>query len=247
MDLTKRVLDAQKKGSNDLKNDIIYELKEEAFKVAQVHCKKYGREATDEEKLEALHALNEAIDNYKQGKNTNFLTFAGRVIMRRLVDFFRKEIQVKKCISYDNTNIAMISDMKEIADFEHKQRAEDVSYQRREELLKFREIMGNLGYTWLDIIQNRPKHRDSIVRLQRLALYIVSKKLGKRYLLENPCSRELKKMLGEGIDRRALTKYRPYLCALIVTYINDFPIMQNYLDSFRKEVKNYERSQRNSS
>jgi RNA polymerase sigma factor len=239
-DVDARVLDIQRTGSSELRNSLLSDLKDEAFKIASINCKKLGRELTGEEFSIALHALNEAIDRFDPRKNTSFKTFSSKVIVSRLIDFFRKENSrsEKEFIPFDNKNIAIISDRRAITEFKDKQHFEDIAQQRKEEILKFERIIGNLGYTWDDIIQNRPRHRDSIEKLHSIALHIVGQRLGERFLKENPCSRELKKLIG--IGGRMLTKYRPYLCALIIAYAFDFPVMKNYLHSFRKDVQKNE-------
>jgi RNA polymerase sigma factor len=233
-DVDARVLDIQRTGSSELRNSLLSDLKNEAFKVASINCRKLGRKLTDEEFSIALHALNEAIDCFDQKKNTSFKTFSSKVIVSRLIDFFRKEKTEREYIAL-HKNIVLISDQKSISEFKNKQREKDLAKQRREELLKFKEILENLGYTWTDIIQNRPKHRDSLEKLQRIAIHIVNLRLGERYIKENPLSRELRKLIG--VDRRTLTKYRPYLCSFIIAFTYDFPIIKNYLDFFRKEVQ----------
>jgi RNA polymerase sigma factor len=228
-DVRERILDIQRTGSNELRNRLLSELKNEAYEITRMHCNKLGREPTSEEFSIALYALNEAIDRFDQNKNPSFGAFVSKMIFHRLINFFRKEKQ-REFVEYDSPNIALLSDRTNV----DKEYYEDL----REELIRFNQIIGNLGYKWSDIMQNRPTHKDSLEKLQRIAIYIVNLGLGERFIKENPLSRQLKKLIGSGVDRRTLKKYRPYLCALIVVYLYDFPIIRNHLDSFRKEVHN---------
>lgn len=232
-----QILDVQKNHSNRKKDHLLYELKGKAFEITKRHCLKYGRNPTNEEYAVALDGLNEAIDHFNIEKSSSFEAFARKVITFRLIDFFRAEKENKNSISFDNEKITFLSDYKLAADYQNQQFLNDLTEKRREEILRFIKIIASLGYTWVDIMENRPRHRDSIESLRKLALYIVKRDLGERYLQENPCSRTLKRMIGKEVQRRTLTRYRPYLCALIIVSIYDFPLLRDYLDFFRKEVK----------
>lgn len=223
-----RVLDIQRTGSIELRNRLLNDLKDDAFKIVRNHCRKFGREPMDEELIESLYALNEAIDKFDQKKESSFQAFFQKVIKARLVDFFRKERhEEEEFIEFDSENIALLSDRRS---YEEKDYTENL----RGELIRFNRIIGNLGYNWSIIMNNRPKRKDSLNNLQNIAWHIVNVGLGKRYIVENPMSKELRKLIGA--DRRILKKYRPYLCALVIVfYFDDFPIIRSHLNSFRKE------------
>lgn len=233
--IEQRVLDVQRTGSKELRNSLLHDLKDEAFEIARNHCRKYGREPSDEELSEALIAMNKAIDAFNPEKSSKFKIFAKKVITFKLIDFFKEEKEEKEFVSIENDKIRLISDRRIASEFKNKEVHKDLVEQRREELKRFMEIIGKLGYTWVDIMENRPKHKDSLVLLQNIAIHIVNLGLGQRFLEENPCSIKLRKMIGKDIKRRFLTKYRPYLCAVIVALIYDFPLLKSYLDFFKKE------------
>ncbi|MBA4603807.1 sigma factor [Thermoactinomyces mirandus] len=239
-EITPKILDVQKNHSNKTRNNLLYELRGKAYEITKKHCLRYGRNPTKEEYAVALDGLNEAIDHFNIEKSSNFEAFAKKVITFRLIDYFREEKESRNCVSIDNEKITFISDYRLAAEFQNQQIWNDLAEKRREELLRFIEMIGRLGYTWVDIMENRPQHRDSIKSLQKIALYIVNLGLGECFLKENPCSRKLKRMIGKEVQRRTLTRYRPYLCALIIVSIYDFPLLRDYLDFFRKEVKLYE-------
>lgn len=245
--IIERVLEVQRTGSNQLKNDLLSDLKDRAYEVARQHCRRYGREPSDEEYSIAMQALNDAIDTYDLKKNSKFETFAYRVITLKLIDLFREEKKSKEFVAYDNEKITLISDLKSSSEFRNKEASKDLAEQRKEELLRFQAILRDLGYSWTDIMQNRPKHQDSLETIREIALYIVGLGLGERFLEENPFSRKLTKLIVKerDIKRRTLVKYRPYLCALIIICIHDFPVLRDYLDFFKKEVGRNE-SQRGS-
>lgn len=240
-EIVSQVLETKKTGSVKLRNDLLNNLKEKAFQVARKHCGKFGRRPTDEEYSVALNALNLAIDQFDLEKGSKFETFANRIItlkLLKLIDFFRDNKEEKEYVSFESDKITLISDLKLGSEFKNKEIQNELAEQRREELLRFLKMIGDLGYTWVDIMNNRPKHRDSIELVRNIALYIVRLGLGERFLQENPCSRKLKKEIGDSVKRRTLTKYRPYLCAIIIVLINDFPVLRNHLDFFKREEVN---------
>lgn len=227
-DINDRVLDIQRSHSNELRNRLLSDLKDEVYKIAKIHCNKIGREPTNEEFSIALHTMNEAIDHFDQNKNKSFGAFVRKMICYRLIDFFRKEKQ-REFVLYDNPNIALLSHRTSNVDKEYTENL-------RDELVRFSQLIGNIGYKWADIRRNRPKHRDTLGQLLNIAIYIVKLGLGEQFIKENPISRRLRKMIG--VDRRTLKRYRPYLCSIIIVYIYDFPIIRHHIETLRREVHN---------
>lgn len=224
----KDLLNIQKSKSRTLRNNFLVRWKDEAFKTAYIYCrKKLGREPTDEELSIAINGMNEAIDKYDQKKNASFITFSSKVIFSRLIDFFRKEKKIRN-LSIPHPNIALISEWRSFNEYNSRRFSEDL----REELIEAQEILSRYGYTWYDILENKPKHVDSLERLFGLAYRIVTLGLGKQFLEER--YKEVRKVIE--VDRRTLKKYRPYLCALIVSYLYDLPIIKSYLERRRKHA-----------
>lgn len=228
MDEKDRIINIQKSKSRKLRNNFLISMKNEAFKSAYIYCrKKLGREPTEEEFSIALEGMNEAIDKYDQKKNASFLTFASKVIFSRLIDFFRREKKIRN-YAIPHPNIAMLSDWWSINEYNVKQFTEDL----REELIEAQKILFRYGYTWFEVLENKPKHSDSLARLFWLAYNIANSGLGEHFLNER--YKEVRKVIE--VDRRTLKKYRPYLCALIISYTYDLPIIKNYLERRRKHA-----------
>lgn len=228
-----RVLDIKRTGSRELRNKFLRDYKDDAFSIARIYCfKKLGREPTDEELSIALNAMNEAIDKYDQKKEASFRTFTDKVISSRLLDFFRKEkVRRKYVVSHPNVAMLSVSERQSIAEYRTKQLSDDIN----DEIIEVIRILGDVGYTWDEAMQNKPSHRDSLARLKNIAHHIVSLRVGERFIKENPLSREMRKLIG--VDRKTLKKYRPYLCVLIIVLLYDFPVIRSYV-GFRKEFQN---------
>lgn len=226
--LTAQVLEIQRTNSKELRSQLVKNLNEDATKI---YSKKLRRRFTDDERQVIGVALLEAIKKYDLRKNAAFMTFADKIIIRRLIDHFRKNKAENKHLIFDEEDPTSVLNQKAINEYKNREVDEEVAYQREEELDKFKTIMKNLRYTLTDVMESRPKHQDSEQELKQLALHIVELNLGERFLTDYPPSRELLRLIGKKFDK----KRRPYLCALIVALIYNFPVMRTHL-GIRKEV-----------
>lgn len=196
--------------------------KEKALKMAEIYCRRFGRKPTDDEKSIALTAWFEAERKFNPEKQAKLETFAEKVIIRRLINYFKKKVSVEKHIAYDvDITTVPASDT-------------ETDEERLHELERFERIMNNLGYDLADFEKTyKPRYRETRKKLQEIALHIVGLGLGMRFIKEKPHSRELLKLINA--DRRIIRKYRPYLTAIIVTYVYDLPIIRGYVEALRKE------------
>lgn len=228
LELVLAIQQSPKSRSDELRNQFIRDWKDKAFKIVSNHSKKFLRKPTQEELSISLEALNEAINRFDINKYKNFEIFARRVILNKLVDYFREtELTKKEYITYEDDTLTKVYDKKAVSDYASSEIYQDLEQKRGEEIRKFKTIMSNLGYSFDDILKSQPKHSDSRGMIRQHAVNIVKSGLGDRLLKENPPSKDLIKLIG--IDRRTLRKYRPYLFAWIVVILYDFPIIRSYL------------------
>lgn len=240
-----KVVEIQKTKSASLRNQFIGKWKGKVLESIKWHGRKFNRDFTmsDEEYSVALRALNEAIDSFDQTKNASFETFANQVISRRLINHFKEQQRFdKKFIPLDKEKMDLILDRRS----DESEREKELQALRREELTELAKLLSGYGYSWIDVQKCRPKHQDSLKRLVDIALHIVHAGLGQRFLDEQPCSKELEKLIGLGIKRRFLKEYRPYLVSIILTFLHHFPIMEDYLLLYRKEGERIDASKRGS-
>lgn len=232
---TAKVLQIQQTGSEELKSQFLREFSPTILQIAQKHCAKYNRVITslDEEFSVALKATAEALDAFNPDKDAKFGTFVSLVIARRLVNHYREtKRHEKRFVAFDKDKIVHICDKKTT----HLRREVGVSEARRDEFRVLQDILKDYGYTLADVIKNKPDREDSRRRLLTVGLHIVNKGLGERFLEEPRCSKELESLIGMGVRRRWLKKYRPYLAAFIITYLYNLPLTKNYLTLLGKEA-----------
>lgn len=145
------------------------------------------------------------------------------VLRNKLIQTFRR----RRFVAYSHTNLTIISDRK----------STEVS---RDEVIQFQKILSDLGYTLTDVVRNKPTQKDSLEKLQEIAIHICKLGVGERFLKENPISHELEKLIDG--DHQALKKYRPYLCAMVIIHAYPFPKIREYLN--RKAEATNEEHQR---
>lgn len=95
----------------------------------------------------------------------------------------------------------------------------------KDEILRLQSILSGMGYTWDDVAKHAPTHKDHVEKVKEMALYIAFQ-VGK--CDGGKLNDALKKLIGE--NWKTMKKYRPYLYALAIVYIYDFPLLRSYLN-----------------
>ncbi|SFQ99093.1 RNA polymerase sigma-I factor [Desulfoscipio geothermicus] len=201
-------------GDHLAREQIIEQGKPFIAKVSSTICKRYLCWGRDEELSVALLAYNEAIDAYNKDNKTTFTTFAHRVIHRRLVDYFRKEVKQQHLslvpIDEDNNEFSKAEKDISIIKYQDSTQQEDLVAT----IATFNMILKDYGITFKNLVKCSPKHRDTRENLMRIALYIAENnelftqlKKTKRLPVHELC----KKL---GVSRKVIEKGRKYIIAL---------------------------------
>lgn len=132
--------------------------------VLAVVSKTIGRSAhsTDEFSV-GLLAFNEAIDDFDESRQVAFLSFAGLVINRRVIDHIRKNSRYSAISSFTTLEEPSVSftDRLEI----------------QEEIMEFRLALLSFGITLEDLIRLSPKHTGTRLPIANLLeLFPISRK-----------------------------------------------------------------------
>lgn len=189
--------------------------------------------ASSEEAAIALIAFNEAIDSYRPGQGTGFLSFSETVIRRRLIDYFRRqargarEVPLSALEAEDEEGSTYSRVELEAAQRAHQAYVE--SWERREEVARFGTRLRALGVSLDELVRVSPRHRDARQRALRAARYLAERpSLGQQVLDRGELPmRELEANLGLG--RKMLERNRKYILALTLVLMDDFPYLQGYL------------------
>lgn len=210
-----------------------------------------GQYATehDEEYSVALLAMDEALSSYSN-TNVPFRAFAFVVIRRRLADFARREKRFENEIpaSFEESaeeqeeNRDNRDRQESAASYARTAAADKYSADERQrelvmEINEMTEILKDYGFSFYDIAEASPKSK----RTKRACCDAV-----KCLLDPGDLYREMQKTrtipmkeLAErtGVMRKTLDRHRRYLIAAAEILGGDFPLLGDYLDYIRKELR----------
>lgn len=228
-DLERRVLLAQETHSPDKRNDLLKELEPDVRRIASNVCR---REITkqDDEYMIAYKALDEAISGYCSGFQATFMSFAYKVIHRRLIDYFRHEHKHRKIVPLINaeTNEQERLNAEVAAKAFEIHRNEELKYMRQMEIGLLRKSLARHGITFEELVKKSPKHRDTRENLYRVAEKIVSDQdLLQRFLKQKKLDKKIASTLG--MHRRTLSRHRKYLTALVIVLTEDLTLIRSHL------------------
>ncbi len=210
------LLSQARQGHDQARNDLIAGLRPFVHRVCSRRCGRFLSWENDDELGIGLLALNEAIDAYSPDYGGSFMSFAVKVIDRRLIDYLRRQ-----------GNHAPIH----LSTLEAE--AEQLAAPEPEENLdlslaveQFTQELAEFKISPADLVKSSPKHRDTRHVLTRVARYLA----GNRELLDQFFQyRQLplaQLCLQTGVSRRVLERGRRYVVALTLIFTRDayFPL-----------------------
>jgi len=188
-------------------------------------------------------AFNEAIDSYDPGRGASFLGFAQTVIRRRLIDHFRGKIRNREVPLPLTTGDGMMGFGAEeneagsvagavagqVAAAEWAHRDHEEQRERREEVLRYRELLATYGISLGELVRVSPRHEDARRRAMEAARVLAARpeliaKLRRRGELP------LKELGGlAGVSRKTLERQRKYIIAVVLILVEDLPCLEAYL------------------
>lgn len=218
-------------GDEALLNKIIDSYKPFIAKTVSSVCKRYIHETDDEFSI-GLIAFNEAIAKYLPERGKSLLSFAEVLIKRRVIDYIRKQTK-NQHISFDFTNGTQDDEapgtiiVNELSYEEYKKKTDEQS--RKEEIIRFQELLRSFDLSLHDLVENSPKHADA----RKNAI------LTAKLIADNP---ELREQLYEKgrlpikqieemamVSRKTIERNRKYIIAIALILSGDFIYMKDYL------------------
>jgi RNA polymerase sigma factor len=215
-----------------------------ALKVASQVTGSYVELGRDDEGSVALLAFNEAIDSYDPGRGASFLGFVRAVIRRRLIDHYRqgrarrREVPAGSLIDGDGPGRSLPGQGGDetaglgaaerlAAEWAYREREE--SYDRQEEIYRYREALEVYGISLGDLVRLSPRHEDA----RRRAMEVARRLAGDPELLSR-LRRRGELPLGElgaltGVGRKTLERQRKYIIAVTLILTEDLPHLREYL------------------
>jgi len=217
-------------GDKEVINDLLFTHTQFSIKTASFICKRQIDEQ-DEEFSIALNGCHEAIHAYNPTENASFQTFAHLIIKRRLIDFIRKETirNKKELLFYNGENEA------EDAHFLLKKQAvttyseEQFTQSRREELLKYSELLSNFHLSFDELTKAAPKHKDTRKTAFQVAQIIADSEDLYELLIKNKKLplKEIEALVE--VSRKTLERQRKYIIAVVLLLNSDFIYIKDHV------------------
>ncbi len=202
-------------------------------KVTSRFCKRYIDPARDDEFSIALAAFNEAVNQYSATVGRSFLGFAETVIRRRLIDYLRKEQRFSQQAPYSSFDVEDEEEQivnpveihQAIEQYEKQKGAEE----RRSEISDLNATLQEYGISFMDLVENSPKHSDSRRILSEIGR-VISEDTELSGILYNRKMLPIKELLQKvQVSRKTLERNRKYLIAVALIYSGPYPYLKEYL------------------
>lgn len=226
-------------GDLKLRNQFIADYQPFIVKITSQFSKRYIDPAKDDEFSIALTAFNEAINQYSEASGNSFLGFSKTVMIRRLIDYVRKEEKHKNLIPYSSFDMEdeeeYLMNPIEIIQSVKKYKASQENESRKAEICELNAELMTYDITFQDLVNVSPKHRDSREELKQIAVELakrddVMKKMKEKKLLPIKDVLEWAK-----VSRKTLERNRKYIIAVSLIYAGNYPYLKEYLYKDRKE------------
>jgi RNA polymerase sigma factor len=193
-----------------------------------------GRRAdsTDEFSV-ALEAFNEAIDDFDMSKNPSFLGFAGLVINRRVIDYFRRNKRYG--VEYPFSSLSEDDSDGDYtpAGFRPPLLLTE-RYEIQDEILSFKQALSAFGISFDDLVLSAPKHSDTRAMCAAIAKKLFEDRKLSAKLNEDGRLPIAGLLPGFSLSRKTIEKNRRYIIALYLIMKSDMEILKGYIESYIK-------------
>ncbi|WP_265443923.1 RNA polymerase sigma-I factor [Acetivibrio straminisolvens] len=215
-----------KEGNQQLRDEFISEYRPFILKVTSNATGKYIDTRNSDEFSIAMSAFNEAIDKFDISKGYNFFLFSEQVIKRRLIDYSRSNKDNKEYPFSFFDDEYFYNDEKLLS--RSYTGFEDI--EAREDIEELKSKLKEFGITFLDLVLNVPKHRDSRQLCIKLAKMLAEDEQMYRALMKNKSipRNELKKKAK--VHGRTIGNNRKYIIALCLILKSNLYLSKRYLE-----------------
>lgn len=219
-------------GDEEVINDLLLANTSFIKKTAAYICKRPIDEQ-DEEYSIALNGFHEAVLAFNPEENASLQTLAHLIIKRRLVDFIRKEAARKEKVLLLQTGATedrideqhYIWNEQSIESYTEEQRAEA----RREELVRYGELLATYNLSFDELTASAPKHKDT-----RKTAFLVAQIISESEELYESFIQHKKLPLKNiealvDVSRKTLERHRKYMIAVVLLLNSDFVYIKDYV------------------
>lgn len=190
---------------------------------------KYIVQGVHDEASVAMMAFDEAIDQYDLDRG-GFLSFAKKVINRRLIDYYRKQNSRGKVLQMDfagsgDEGVNHIDNLR--AEEIYRQKSEEA--ERRWEIEIYKKELQTWGIAFEDLIRCSPKHDRLRQEYKELAVYITREDDLLDELMRTHRLPIKKISENRKIPRKKLERGRIYILSMIVILTGDYRFIREYI------------------
>ncbi|WP_181186056.1 RNA polymerase sigma-I factor [Alkalicoccus urumqiensis] len=193
-------------------------------------CRRFIQEGRDEELSIALLAFSEALHHYTPGRGASFLSFAGLVIRRRVIDFIRREQRLPGWVSLDyeeDGSEGMENAVESVISLSSYHR-DQLSSEQREELTQLKEELLPFQITLSDVASQCPRHRDARDNMAAIAGELASDEMLSLLMKKKkrmPMNEVMKRV---SMSRKTLERNRKYIIALWLILAGDYDRLKEW-------------------
>lgn len=204
--------------------DIFDKLMPFCLRVCSKTCGKYIYDNDDEASIARL-ALVEALDKYDPDKGS-MPVFIGQVIRNRIIDYKRKES--KQSIISFNLRSKGVGRIEEEVDESFFEEIID-SIARKQEIDKLKSLLQSFDISFEELTRLSPQQNKTRQSAQNIAGIIAADEALQSYLLRKKALPLKELEANWQINRKLADRYRKYIIMVVLIYINDFPLLKDYI------------------
>ncbi|WP_263621544.1 RNA polymerase sigma factor SigI [Rossellomorea aquimaris] len=218
-------------GDEELLNKIIDDYKPFIKKTVSSVCKRYIYESDDEFSI-GLIAFHDAIFSYNQERGASMISFAEVIIKRKVIDYIRKngklqDISIDRNLLDDEDETGALT-IEQVVSVEEYEKQED-SLKRREEIIAFQDQLTHYKLSFMDLVDQSPKHEDARLNAIQIARTVVTSTDLMDYLIEKKRLpiKKLEKQVN--VSRKTIERNRKYIIAISLIMAGDYVYLKDYL------------------
>jgi RNA polymerase sigma factor len=218
-------------GDEQLLNMVINDYKPFIKKTVSSVCKRYIYESDDEFSI-GLIAFHDAILKYNNERGSSIISFAEVIIKRKVIDYIRKngkirDVSIDRNLMGDEDDAAALT-IEQVLSVEEYAKQED-SLNRREEIVDFQEQLTLFNLSFMDLVEQSPKHEDARLNAIEIAKTVVTSNDLMNYLMEKK-RLPIKKIEKQvNVSRKTIERNRKYIIAISLIMIGDYVYLKDYL------------------
>ncbi|MFZ5985808.1 MAG: RNA polymerase sigma-I factor [Bacillota bacterium] len=220
-------------GDFTLRNNFINKFKPFILNKVSVTLGRFIVPENSEEYSVALSAFNEAIDKFDEKKYHNFMSFAGVVVKRRVIDYLRANSKENKVLPFAYLDEEDHSFEEKYLSAGSEEQFHKVEY--KEEMECFEKMLEQFGITLEDLVEYVPKHKDareSSIRIARI-LSEDERLFGK--LNEKHCLPAEDLAKAAGVSKRTVQRNSKFIIAVAIVFKLDFETFKSYVSEYKKK------------